>query len=545
MKQRIRFVSLTHPMNTIVSSVRLMAAFSLLSLLAVNSHAQTSADLTRQLQTVLAQHGFTGKMESTLPKRLGRPLDPTKVELGRAIFFDKFMGLHGDNTCAACHSPNHGLGDSQSIAIGVDNNDFVGPRRAGPRNQRRTPSVINTAFYPNLMWNGRFSAVSGDPFNNSKGFSFPDPEGPTRFPAGDPRFRHLLVAQAHIPFTELPEMAGFTGFKRTTVQVLAAPPVNDPTFIDFGIFDVPARNFSGVALPPPVVVQRAGSGPGVILDEFRNEPIRDVVLGRLNANESWSNEFLKAFKTMGVNDAITFDMVAQSLAEFQFSLTFTNAPVDRFARGETSSMSDSQKRGGLLFFGKASCVKCHSVSGPANEMFSDFKMHVAGVPQIAPKFGKTTGNVPFRDATGALSTLGNQDWGLYDTTGDAADVYKFRTSPLRNVATQPTFFHNGAFTRLEDALRYHLNVVAAAKTYSPVAAGVAADLTRNTGPIAPVIARLDPLLKAPVPLTSAEFTDLLCFVRDGLLDDRARPENLSRLIPRQVPSYLPLQRFER
>ena len=61
----------------------------------------------------------------------------------------------------------------QSIAIGVENNDFVGPRRAGPRNQRRTPGVINTAFDPRLMWNGRFSAISGDPFDNSKGFLFP------------------------------------------------------------------------------------------------------------------------------------------------------------------------------------------------------------------------------------------------------------------------------------------------------------------------------------------------------------------------------------
>ena len=43
--------------------------------------------------------------------------------------------------------------DSQSIAIGIDNNGIVGPDRAGPRNQRRSPMVLNTAFYPALMWN--------------------------------------------------------------------------------------------------------------------------------------------------------------------------------------------------------------------------------------------------------------------------------------------------------------------------------------------------------------------------------------------------------
>ena len=139
-------------------------------------------DLNRQLREILAQNEFTGKVESTLEQRLGRPIDPAKAELGRLLFFDKFVGLHGDNSCAGCHSPMNGFGDSQSIAIGVENNDLVSPRRKGPRNQRRTPLMVNTAFCPKLMWNGRFSVVPGDPFDNSQGFIFPPPEGTTRFP---------------------------------------------------------------------------------------------------------------------------------------------------------------------------------------------------------------------------------------------------------------------------------------------------------------------------------------------------------------------------
>lgn len=63
---------------------------------------------------------------------------------------------------AACHSPVNGFGDSQSIAIGIDNN-LVGPHREGPRNMRRTPMVLNTAFYPKLMWNSRFTVPSTAP----------------------------------------------------------------------------------------------------------------------------------------------------------------------------------------------------------------------------------------------------------------------------------------------------------------------------------------------------------------------------------------------
>ena len=72
--------------------------------------------------------------------------------------------------------------------------------------------VLNSAFYPNLMWNGRFRSHSGDPFDNSQGFAFPPPEGRNAIqPPHDPSVTHLLAAQAHLPSTELVEMAGFTG----------------------------------------------------------------------------------------------------------------------------------------------------------------------------------------------------------------------------------------------------------------------------------------------------------------------------------------------
>lgn len=536
------------------------------------------SDLNQQLRQILGQNQFTGRVESTLEQRLGRRVDPAKAELGRLLFFDKFVGLHGDNSCSGCHSPMNGFGDSQSIAIGVENNDFVGPRRAGPRNQRRTPSVVNTAFYPKLMWNGRFSVVSGDPFDNSQGFIFPPPEGTTRFPAGDPDFKHLLQAQAHIPPTELSEAAGFTGIcgdsvtssrfqtksnggarliKKTgdsKIHALFDPSVisavkvfsrdrqmatGEPS-IDFCQFDVPAIGRTGVPLPPPVRVKRPDGG----FDEFRNEPIRDVLAGRLNANESYRRQFRAAFPELGPNDPITFAMFGQAVAEFEFAMTFMNAPIDRFARGENAAMSDAQKRGALLFFGKASCVQCHAVAGRSNELFSDFQMHVAGIPQIAPRFGAGLGDVPFRNSRGEFSEDGNQDFGLFDITEENQDIYKFRTSPLRNLAVQPAFFHNGAFTSLSEALHHHLDALELGPQYDPVRAGVATDLTHNTGPIARVLRSLDPALSKIPPLSDQEFSDLLAFLRDGLLDPRARPEFLRRFIPVSVPSQLPLQVFE-
>jgi cytochrome c peroxidase len=228
---------------------------------------------------------------------------------------------------------------------------------------------------------------------------------------------HLLIAQAHIPPTELVEVAGFTGTAGTI-----AP--------RFDIFD----DGQGETVPPPDV-----SG-------FRNEPIRQAVLGRLNGSSAYRMLFGALFPSVADGGGIDFTMFARAIAEFEFTLVFANAPIDRFARGESDALTAAEKKGALLFFGKARCVSCHAVSGKSNEMFSDFQMHVAGVPQIAPFFGVGEGNVIF-DGPGE-----DEDFGLEQITGSSADRYKFRTSPLRNAALQPAFFHNVAFTKLEDAM---------------------------------------------------------------------------------------------
>jgi len=434
--------------------------------------AQASS-LDQELQAVLRQAGFTGRIEATLERRIGHRLDPQLADLGRMLWFDTLTGLNDDNTCAGCHSPTAGFGDTQPIAIGIESNGRVGPHRAGPRNMRRTPMIINTAFFPELMWNSRFASLSGDPFDNSAGFLFPLPEGLSL--SNQP---HLLAAQAFIPPTERTEVAGF----------------------DF---------------------------PG------DNDAIRAEVLNRLNSSPAYRKLFGKAFPEVKAGAPITFDMFALAIAEFEFTLTFPNAPID-LARGEPGALTETEKQGALLFFGAARCSVCHSVAGQSNEMFSDFQDHVIGVPQIAPQVTNNTFDGPGL----------NEDFGREQITGDPDDRYQFRTSPLRNVAVQPTFMHNGAFTNLEDAVRHHLNVVASARGYTPASQHLPADLSGPPGPIDPVLARVDPILATPITLASEQFDQLVAFVSRGLLDPRAKPEHLRRLVPRSVPSGRPVLLFE-
>jgi cytochrome c peroxidase len=477
------------------------------------------SSLDSRLARVLRQHDYTGRVESTLETRLGRRIDTDLANLGRLLWFDNVHSLHRDNTCAGCHSPTNGFGDTQSIAIGVDNNLVVGPNRTGPRNQRRSPLVINTAFYPRLMWNGRFFANSagtgafpfedlthskkpGDPFVNNHGFTFPAPEGATLG-----YHDHLLQAQAFIPPTELVEVAGFTGTANTDLS---------PRFAQFD-------NGVGLALP-----HADDSG-------FRNQPIRDEAIGILNQIAGYRQAFGRVFPEVRHGAPITFDMFGRAIAEFEFTLTFATAPIDEFARGNPRAMTDAEKRGALVFFGEGKCISCHATKGRSNEMFSDFQNHVAGIPQLAPEFGVGKSNMIYDGPEE------NEDNGAMQITGAASDQYKFRTAPLRNIGVAPAFFHNGAFARLEDAIRFHIDPT---QSYNPATAGIDADLYARMGPRVPE-SMLHPLFQAGgINLSTAQLRDVTQFVKTGLLDPRAKKENLCAMIPKLVPSKLKVLTFE-
>ena len=462
-------------------------------------------DLDARLVAALARAGFTGRIASTLETRLGRPVDQARADLGRLLFFDKILGLHNDNSCAGCHAPAFGFGDSQRMAIGVQNNGVVGPNRRGPRNQRRSPLVANTVFYPALMWTPRFVALSGDPFDGSSGFKFPFPEN---IVTGVPT---LLAAQGSLPSTELVEMAGFNG-------ITANPGPFGPRHFQFD-------DSLGQALPAP-------DGTGV-----HNFPIQEVVNARLNASALYLQKFGEVFNggvPLPPGD-ISITMRRLAIAEFQTSLTAADAPLDRFARGDVSAMTPGQKRGALLFFGAAGCVSCHAVAGPANEMFSDFRPHRIGGPQVAPEFGVGKGDVTFDGPDE------NEDFGFMQTEGDPALRYMFRTAPLRNLKVAPGFFHNGAFGSLEAAIAHHLDVDRSLRRYDPAANNLPDDL--HVGPFKGILqAGIDPLLLKPIRLTDDEFDALVEFVRDGLFD--ARVLDFCDRLPDEVPSGLPLQQFE-
>jgi cytochrome c peroxidase len=115
--------------------------------------------------------------------------------------------------------------------------------------------------------------------------------------------------------------------------------------------------------------------------------------------------------------------------------------LDAVLRG-TATFTAAEARGKALFDdpAKGNCARCHPSSG-AHPAFTDFGFVALGVPRardVAP--GTDLG------LCGPLRT---------DLAQRAEYCGMFRTPSLRNVATRKRYFHNGAFKRLDDVVRFY------------------------------------------------------------------------------------------
>ena len=95
----------------------------------------------------------------------------------------------------------------------------------------------------------------------------------------------------------------------------------------------------------------------------------------------------------------------------------------------------AELNGGLIFYGKGRCASCHS--GP---LFSDMKFHVVGFPHVG--FGKNGFGI---------------DYGRFNVTDKASDLYKFRTPPLIEVANTGPYGHSGSLSSLKKAIIAHFD----------------------------------------------------------------------------------------
>lgn len=180
------------------------------------------------------------------------------------------------------------------------------------------------------------------------------------------------------------------------------------------------------------------------------------IVAIIRADPAYRQSFRQAFSVMPA--AITIDHVVQAIASFERTLIAGNSPFDRYQFGaEKTAMSAEAIRGLALFTGRAQCVNCH-VIGKTSATFTDNQFHTLGVGyrKIEPRLAAIT--MHFAQQRGKpidysiLSDADISELGRFAVTLNPADIAKFRTPSLRNVALTAPYMHDGSVATLEDAL---------------------------------------------------------------------------------------------
>lgn len=70
------------------------------------------------------------------------PMSRAKVELGRALFFDRRLSASGEMSCATCHRPELAFSDGRPRAVGLH----------GDLHPRGAPSLFGVAYQASLGW---------------------------------------------------------------------------------------------------------------------------------------------------------------------------------------------------------------------------------------------------------------------------------------------------------------------------------------------------------------------------------------------------------
>lgn len=312
-----------------------------------------------------------------------------KVELGRRLFFDPAVGRRGRVGCAECHQPENGFSDPRARSQDED--------RELPRHSQPVVDVAGEGFH----WDGEFATVRD------------------------------LVDSRVLPVAEARAIAA----ARTSVRAAAATQAGHPPKTGEG---APAPRFDGYA----------GGGEGGMPD-FSVFAAATPVAARLAQDGRYDDGFRLAYG----DAAITPQRVGEAIDAYVRSLSTSENGLDRFARGDSSALSESAQRGLDLFRGRAGCAQCHVLDAKdGRAALTDGKFHDTGVAFRKENLTKT---VRVQSGRNPSVSMANLDEGRAGATFLPDDTGSFKTPSLRDVARRAPYMHDGSFATLAEVVDYY------------------------------------------------------------------------------------------
>lgn len=202
-----------------------------------------------------------------------------------------------------------------------------------------------------------------------------------------------------------------------------------------------------------------------VLDPFTNPrehglDNQDQLLGRFKAAEGYATTYTAAFNKK-LTQATANDL-AQALTAYVNFLKPGGSRLDRYlAKQDKAALSAEELHGLELFRGRAQCANCHTLDN-ANASLTDGSYHNRGVGfrQVTPRLAKLTKTIAAMPSENRTLSIGNQAdiaaLGRFVATLQPADIGKFKTPSLREVAATAPYMHDGSLATLEQAVDWEL-----------------------------------------------------------------------------------------
>ena len=143
----------------------------------------------------------------------------------------------------------------------------------------------------------------------------------------------------------------------------------------------------------------------------------------IKADKTYQRMSCEAFGTSDISER----EMANALAQWMRTLISHDSKYDRYIAG-IEQLTTQELRGEEIFNSVGDCFKCHTMP-----LTTDLMFHNNGI-ELAP--------------TG-------KDMGRFNVTGDPADMGKFKTPTLRNVALTAPYMHDGRFETLEQVVDHY------------------------------------------------------------------------------------------
>ena len=244
----------------------------------------------------------------------------------------------------------------------------------------------------------------------------------------------------------------------------------------------------------PMHVNRLG------FDGVESQAIAGFEVHRLSLGKNFFKQYPRyrllfdaAFPELEDSARYSDQTAALAIAAYERTLIPNRAPFQKWLQGKKSALSKKEKKGALLFFGKAGCANCHS--GPA---LNSNSFHALGM-------GELKGENTYQTRGFKSERLGRGGF-----TKRKEDMYKFKTPQLYNLADASFFGHGATFNSIKGVIKYKNEAKAQSSE-------IHAD-------------QLSSFFK-PLGLNKDEISLLTLFITRSLYD-----KNLRRYVPKSVPS---------